>query len=291
VRRGLRRRVRRLRGLLVRPGVGLGWRPETAWACERRADLALTEVIAESVPTRGPIPAPLRALLDRGVPIIPHGVSLSLGSGDPPCPRRLARLREVAIRLDAPFVSEHLAFVRGGGVETEHLLPVRRTADALDVVVDNVLRAQDALGLPIAIENIAQLYEASGTMDEASFLRALTLRTGCKLLLDVSNLHANALNFGWDVEAWLDCYPLERVAYVHVAGGAWCGEVYRDTHAHPVSEGPLALLASLARRGLRLPTLLERDDGFGSREALYRELDAIDAAWRRDGEEARRVAG
>lgn len=35
--------------------------------------------------------------------------------------------------LPAPLVSEHIAFVRAGGTEAGHLLPVPRTPDALDV--------------------------------------------------------------------------------------------------------------------------------------------------------------
>ena len=46
-------------------GVGLGWRAETAWACERRASLGFTEVIAESVPTEGPLPRAIDRLRDR----------------------------------------------------------------------------------------------------------------------------------------------------------------------------------------------------------------------------------
>src|SRR5256885_6273744 len=45
-------------------------------------------------------------------------------------------------RVDAPLVSEHLAFVRGGGREAGHLLPVPYTRAALDVVVANVRAAK-----------------------------------------------------------------------------------------------------------------------------------------------------
>lgn len=277
--------------MLLKPGVGLGWRPETAWACQCRDDLVLSEIIAESVPVRGPMPAALEQLLLRGVPIVPHGVSLSLGSGEPPAPKRLARLRAVCERLRAPLMSEHVAFVRGAGLETEHLLPVPRTREALAVVVDNVRRAQDALGLPLALENIAHLFEwPESALGEADFLAELLERTGALLLLDVANLHANAVNFGWDVAAFLDAIPLERLAYVHVAGGTWKKDFYHDTHAHPVGDGALAVLAEVVSKVGPVPALLERDDGFADRAALDAELDAI-ASVLTDASKVVRAAG
>ncbi len=262
-------------------GVGLAWRPETAWAVDQRPTLAFTEIIAESVPRRGPLPGALEQLLERGVTVIPHGVSLSLGSGDPPDAGRLRRLREVARRLHAPCVSEHVAFVRGGGHDTEHLFPVPRTRQALAVVADNVRRAQDQLHTELVLENIAHLFAwPDDEMDEATFLGALVERTGCRLLLDVSNLHANCVNYGWSAGAYLDRLPLDRVAYVHVAGGITRDGFYYDTHAHPVGQGPRDLLAELLRRRHPLPILLERDDGFDTREALDAELDLLEATLR-----------
>ena len=59
----------------------------------------------------------------RGVPVIPHGVRLSLGGAEPVDPARVAHLAGLRRALDAPLVSEHIAFVRAGGREAGHLLP------------------------------------------------------------------------------------------------------------------------------------------------------------------------
>jgi uncharacterized protein len=258
-------------------GVGLGWRPETAWAIHQRPAIAFTEVIAERVPSDGPLPPCLADLVERGTVVLPHGVSLSLGSGEPPSRQRLDRLARVVNQLGAPMVSEHVAFVRGGGHETEHLLPVPRTREALAVVVDNVRRAQDRLPVELVLENIAHLLAWPGPqMDEAEFLAELAERTGCRLLLDVSNLHANCLNFGWDLDAQLAALPLDRIAYAHIAGGVWRSGFYHDTHAHPVGTDPLDALARLVARRGAVPVLLERDNGFGTAEELFAELDAIE---------------
>ncbi len=253
--------------------VGLGWRPETAWTIDRLG-LGFTEVIAERVDPERPAPA-LLATRARGVPVIPHGVSLGLGGVEPPSAERLARLARVARVLEAPLVSEHLAMVRAGGVEAGHLLPLPRTRAQLSVVVDHVRRAQDALPVPLALENVAAPFAwPDDQLGEADFIAEVLLRTGAPLLLDVANLHANLVNHGGDLDAALDRLPLDRVAYLHVAGGARVARLYRDTHAHPLPPSVLdALAAVLARTGPR-PVLLERDAHF-DREAIDAELAAI----------------
>jgi uncharacterized protein (UPF0276 family) len=112
-------------------GLGIGWRPELALRIERRADLGFVEVIAEDLNPWGPLPGPVLQLRERGTTIVPHGISLSLGGAEPPDPRRLEALGRLAERLGAPLVSEHLAFVRAGGLESGHLLPLPRTREAL----------------------------------------------------------------------------------------------------------------------------------------------------------------
>jgi len=80
---------------------------------------------------------------------------------------------------------------------------------------------------------------------------------------------------GWDLDAFLERAPLERVAYVHVAGGSVADGLYHDTHAHPLGEGPLAVLERVLRRTGPRPVLLERDRNFGGRRELEAELSAI----------------
>jgi uncharacterized protein (UPF0276 family) len=265
-------------GSVLPSEVSLAWRPETAWLASQRSTLTWTEVIAENIAVDRDLPPALVQLRERGVRLVPHGVSLSLGSADPPHPRRLKHLRRLADRLDAPLVSEHLAFVRGGGYETEHLLPVERTPASLAILVDNVRRAEDAIGRPLAIENVARLLEWPGAqIPEATFLAELTRRTGCLLLLDAANLAANVHNFGERADAYLDALPMDRVAYVHVAGGRECAGFLHDTHADPVGAPALEVLRNVLRRRPHVPVLLERDDGFGTRGQLEMELDALGA--------------
>src|SRR5215211_5337312 len=269
--RGLRGRLRR-RGMrrMTLAGVGIGWRPELAGFAARRDRLGFAEVVAESVHDGQPLPDGLEVLLARGVPVVPHGVRLSLGSASEPDPARVAHLAGLAERLAAPLVSEHVAFVRGGGLEAGHLLPVPRTRETLEVLAGNVRLAQAELPVPLALEDVAAL------------LAELLERTGAWLLLDVANLYANARNHGGDPPAFLDALPLERVAYVHVAGGVERDGLYHDTHAHPTPPAVLDLVAEVCARFTGGPpgVMLERDDAYPPEAELAAELDAIAAATR-----------
>ncbi|MFB7807523.1 DUF692 domain-containing protein [Streptomyces virginiae] len=258
-------------------GVGIGWRPEIADAVERLDGLDWVEVVAENI-CPGHLPEALRRLRERGTRIVPHGVSLGLGGADRPDPEKLAALGERAVALGAPLVTEHIAFVRTSSplLEAGHLLPVPRTRDALDVLCENVKIAQDALPVPLALENIAALFSWPGEeMTEGQFLTELVERTGVRLLIDVANLHTNRVNRGEDPAAVLDTIPLEALAYVHVAGGVERGGVWHDTHAHPVPPVVLDLLAELRSRVEPAGVLLERDDDFPPEAELAGELAAI----------------
>jgi hypothetical protein len=194
-------------------------------------------------------------------------------------PARVAHLAAVAQRLDAPLVSEHIAFVRAGGVEVGHLLPVPRSREAVDAVVANVRRTQAELDVPLALEPIAAVFDwPDDELDEAAFLNEILERTGALLLLDIANVYANARNRGTDPDALLDRLPLDRVAYVHVAGGAEQKGVYHDTHLDPVPAPVLELLARLCARHRPPAVLLERDGHYPPAEVLSAELDAVAAA-------------
>ena len=261
-----------------RLGLGIGWRPELALAIERRTDLGFVELMAEDFDFTKPVPAPVRHLLDRGVRAVPHGISLSLGSAEPPDPARATHLAALARQVRAPLASEHIAFVRAAGVEAGHLLPLPRTHAALDVLVENVNRAKAFLDVPLALENISALFDwPEAELSESEFLTEALERTDCLLLLDVANVWANARNLGGggDPVRFFKSIPLHRLAYVHVAGGVERDGVYHDTHTATVPPGVLELLEELCALTDPPGVMLERDDDFPDEAGLNRELDAI----------------
>ncbi|GGO92191.1 hypothetical protein GCM10012280_41800 [Wenjunlia tyrosinilytica] len=263
-------------------GMGIGWRSEIDTALDRLPGIDWVEVVAENI-CPGHIPDSLRRLLDRGVTVVPHGVSLGIGGAERPAPQRLAALAERVEALGAPLVTEHIAFVRAGGemtgsplLEAGHLLPVPRTRDSLEVLAENIRIAQDCLPVPLALENIAALVSwPDNEYSEGEFLAELVERTGVRLLIDVANLHTNHVNRGEDPAAALDALPVEAIAYVHVAGGVMRDGVWHDTHAHPVTEPVLDVLGQLCSKAVPPGVLLERDDNFPPPAELAAELDTI----------------
>jgi len=267
----------------VQPGgirLGIGWRPQTAGVVLNRSDLACCEVIAEHIDAHRELPLTLQAAIRRGVEVIPHGIRLSLGGAERPSRRRLRMLAAIAGKVGAPLVSEHIAFVRARGREAGHLLPVPRTKQALDVMTENVNIAQAALPVPLVLEHVASLFEwPDAEMDEPDFLNELVERTEVKLLLDLANLHVNAANFGFDPTEWLTRIPLDRVAYVHVAGGRVIDGLHHDTHADPIWSEVLDLIEEVAMLRREVCIVLERDGRFPPDAVLHGELDAIRTAF------------
>jgi len=275
----------------VLSGVGIGWRPEISGyvtgllageprerAARSAVGLGFVEVIAESVPHHGPLPDGLARLRARGVPVVPHGVKLSLGGAEPVQPHRVDHFAAVARLTEAPLVSEHIAYVRAGGHEAGHLLPIPRTREAVDAIAANAAVLQSTLDVPLVLEPIATLVDwPDDDLTEAQFLTEILDRTGALLLLDVANVYANAVNRGEDPYALLDALPWERVAYCHVAGGAVIDGLYQDTHTDRVPAEVLELVTELAGR---LPAImLERDGRYPPAAELTAELNAIaDAA-------------
>ncbi|WP_437736084.1 multinuclear nonheme iron-dependent oxidase [Sorangium sp. So ce1335] len=255
-------------------GVGVGFRPELA------ADLLsapgtvdFVEVVAEAC-FASPAARREAAAIARIWPVVPHGVKLSLGSASGIDPDRARRLGALCRELAAPVVSEHVAFVRGGDREIGHLTALPYTVDAARVVARNVAAARRALpDIPLLLENAARtLCFPDDDLDEGGFYAEVAARTGCDLLLDVGNVYANAVNAGADPAAIVRSYPLDRVAMIHIAGGAREHGFYFDTHAHPVPEPVFALLAAVLERTGPVPILLERDGDFPPFAALAAEI-------------------
>ncbi|MBC8073901.1 MAG: DUF692 domain-containing protein, partial [Deltaproteobacteria bacterium] len=260
-------------------GIGLGHRPELA------ADLIagpsvvdFVEVVAEACmanPSARREAHACKALW----PVITHGVKLSLGSADGIDDAHAQRLGRLARELDAPLVSEHASFTRGGSREIGHLTRLPYTRAAIGVLARNVARARRFLpDVPLLLENVAATLEwREDEMDEPEFHCELVRATGCPMLLDLGNLYANAVNRGRDPLRELLRFPLAHVAMLHVAGGAWEHGFYLDTHADPIPD-PVYELARIVTAEIgAVPILLERDAGFGRFADLLAELERLRA--------------
>src|SRR5690606_6018809 len=113
--------------------------------------------------------------------------------------------------------SEHLSYCSDDG-QLYDLLPIPFTEEAVHHVAERVRRAQDILGQRIALENASYYCAPEQRMSEAEFINAVIREADCDLLLDVNNIYVNSINHHYDPQAFMQSLPLERVAYVHVAG-------------------------------------------------------------------------
>jgi uncharacterized protein (UPF0276 family) len=189
-----------------------------------------------------------------------HGVGLSLGSVDGLREAHLAKLARLVERIEPALVSEHLCWGALGDRHYNDLFPMPFTLEALDLMVQRVECVQERLKRTILVENVSSYVTyRDSTMDEMSFLVELARRSGCRLLLDVNNLHVNAVNHGSDALAQLACVTPEYVGEIHLAGHTRVGDVLVDDHGAPVVPAVWTLYAEACRRFGAVPTLIEWD--------------------------------
>ncbi len=251
---------------------GLGWRPELGAGIVAHLDsIDVLEVLAEDYVDATSDQRRALRFLKTQVPVVVHGTSLGLASTERVDRKRLDDLARVVGWLEPELWSEHLAFVRGGGTEVGHLAAPPRNEATLEGLVRNVEDARRATGSLPLLENVASLIEPPlCTFDETSWLHAVLEATECDLLLDLHNVHANAMNFGFDAETVVRSLPAERVGAIHLAGGRRIerGRVL-DDHLHGVPDEVFALLACVNAPNV----ILERDGNYPPIEELLAELD------------------
>jgi uncharacterized protein (UPF0276 family) len=261
--------------------VGLGWRGELAASIlDRLAQIEVVEVIAEDWIHAGRRESAALADLAASCPLLLHGVSLGLASSEPVAASRLERLARLIDRVRPQGWSEHLAFVRAGGVEIGHLAAPPRTAATIDGALANLERARRTVGALPCVENIATLIDPPAScLAEGEWVRAIAQASGAGMLLDLHNLYANALNFGVAPEALLRSMPLERVEMVHLSGGRWIGgpgggRRLLDDHLHDVPDAVYSLLETVARAAPRaLTVIVERDGNYPAFSALLGQVE------------------
>jgi uncharacterized protein len=263
--------------------VGLGWRPELAAGIFEALDrIDVLEVVADNY--FGASRRQRRALkfLARQTPVQIHCIALGMAGAEEVSTKRLDSVARLINDVEPEAWSEHLAFVRAGGTEIGHLTAPPRSEAAVEGAARNLKKAADIVGSMPMMENIATLMEPPcSTLSEAAWISDVISASGCALLLDLHNLHANATNFLFDPLQFLSEIPLARINCIHIAGGRWIEAAtgdkryWLDDHLHDVSQSVYDLLSEVAARTSQpLTVILERDGAYPPMPALLHELES-----------------
>jgi hypothetical protein len=220
--------------------------------------------------------------LRRNFTTVAHGIYMSLGDAAGPHRDYLDRLDPFISALDPVVVSDHIDM---GNLPDDdlgmyfHGIQVPFTGEQVAVFRHNMQVFADRLRRPLLVENIFYKYVIPypGSLPEPVFIGEILAGTAHGLLLDLTNLHINGLNHGFDPYAWLEQAPLERTVYIHVAGGEkraggrWDGR-WVDTHSQPVPDAVWRLVEWVVAAAPVKGILLERDQNYPQFGEIVAEL-------------------
>ena len=256
-------------------GYGLGLRKEHYEAVlTDKPAVDWFEIISENYMVDGGKPLDYLARIREHYPMVMHGVSMSIGSTDPLDFDYLKKLKMLIERVEPAWFSDHLCWTGVDGVNLHDLMPLPYTEEAIHHVADRISRVQDYLGRQMLLENVSSYVSYSESqMSEWDFLRAVSERADCLILLDINNIFVSANNHDFDAEYYLDAMPGERIYQIHLAGHTWQNDLIVDTHDQDVSDPVFELYAKAIQRFGHVSTMIERDDNIPDIEHLIGELE------------------
>ena len=257
------------------PGFGLGLRTQhyaEFLAAPQRVDWL--ELLSDNYMVPGGKPLVMLDRISADYPVVMHGVALSIGAADGLDEAYLDALAALAERVQPLWISDHLCWTGIHGQVLHDLYPLPYSKAALEIVVRNVQRVQERLKRSLVLENVSSYVGFSASsMTEWEFISEVCARTGCRLLLDVNNIHVSSVNHGFDAHEFLRGVPAHRVQQIHLAGHSDNGDHMIDTHDQPVADAVWALYAEALSLCGPVATMIERDDHIPPLAALVVELD------------------
>ncbi|MFC2080059.1 DUF692 domain-containing protein [Bacteroidota bacterium] len=209
-------------------------------------------------------------------PVTCHGLSLSLGSPEELDWDFIKNLKSFLDENEIMIYSEHLSYTKSQNAHLYDLLPIPFRQDAVDHVSERIMRVQDYLGRQIAIENVSYYTPVAAEMTEVDFVSSIVAKADCQLLLDVNNVYVNSFNHSYDAKEFIDKMPLDKVAYIHMAGHEKVEEdLIIDTHGMPIIDPVYELFDYTISKMNPVPVLLERDYNFEDLKSISSEMDQL----------------
>jgi uncharacterized protein (UPF0276 family) len=255
-------------------GFGLGLRPaHYDTILNESPAVDWFEIISENYLVPGGKPLHYLDRIRARYPLAMHGVSLSIGSRDPLNKDYLRQLRALADRIEPAWISDHLCWTGVAGINAHDLLPLPYTEEAIKHVAARIGEVQDFLGRRFLIENVSSyLTYPESVMTEWEFLREISERADCLILLDINNIYVSSFNHEFNPSSYIEAIPIERVWQFHLAGHQNHGDYIIDTHDEPVIDPVWELYAEAVRRFGDVSTMIERDDNIPPLSELLDEL-------------------
>lgn len=231
------------------------------------------EIISENFLDTGGRPLHFLDEVRERYPVVMHGVSLNIGTTDPPDGTFLSKLKALADRIKTPWMGDHVCFTGVNGKNGHDLYPLPYHDASLAHLIERVRHVQDVLERPLVLENPSTYVTfASSTIHEADFIATLARETGCALLLDVNNVHVTSTNHDLDPQDYLARLPLEHVVQIHIAGHTDRETHCIDTHDDFLIDPVWALYETVQRKAGPIATLLEWDAHIPDFSVVYAEL-------------------
>ncbi|MFO1117694.1 MAG: DUF692 domain-containing protein [Beijerinckiaceae bacterium] len=265
--------------------VGIGLKAEHVDdLIQTKPNIAFLEIHAENYMGAGGPPHAYLSALREVFALSIHGVGLSIGGAGPLDELHMARLAALVDRYQPDAFSEHLAWSTHGGVFFNDLLPIVYDNATLKRVIEHVDRVQTRLRRKLLLENPSTYVGvAQNAWAEVDFIAEVARRSGCGLLLDVSNVYVSCINHGRDPEAYIDAFPIDRVEEIHLAGFAEDSDaagarLLIDAHGTPVDDDVWALYCRTLRRAGPVATLIEWDNDVPALPVLVAQALLADAA-------------
>ena len=265
-------------------GIGVGLRTvHYPHILERKPAVDFFEILSENYMDTGGRPLWVLDQVAERYPIVLHGVSMNIGSTDPLDRDHLSKLKSLATRTRAAWVSDHLCWTGVAGRNTHDLLPMPLSDEALRNVVQRVKQVSEILERPLMLENASTYAEfASSSMPEWEFFARLMENADCGMLLDVNNVYVSSFNHGFDPGQYLDAIDPTRVTQYHLAGHTNKGTHIIDTHNDFVIDAVWDLYRHAVARTGNVATLLEWDADIPEFDVVHAE--ALKArAYRHEG--------
>jgi hypothetical protein len=166
----------------AKAAVGLGFRFEIAsWTKDHLDQFDVPEITVDHyIYGSHEAKAVLRDLVGR-VPLVAHGVGLSIGTDLLLDEAYLEKVAQTLVDLKMPSYSEHLAWTKALEVDLANLLPVPRTHQVANSLIEKIRFVQSYISVPFSLENISYVFDFSDSyLSDAEFFNLIFMETAIR---------------------------------------------------------------------------------------------------------------